>query len=180
MTAPAGVRIRPEGPGDAPAIRALIDAAFAPSTEEGRIVDALREDPAAWVADLSLVALDEADHLIVGQCVTSVGTLHGADGVLRPILGLGPISVRPDRQGQGIGGALIHETIARATTSGWPVIVLLGHATYYPRFGFEPARPLGIEPPQPWSDDHWMALRLPGWSADLRGTMRYPSAFGID
>ena len=180
MTAPAGVRIRPEAPGDVLAIRTLTDAAFAPSTEEGRIVDALRQDDTAWVPDLSLVAVDEADGRIVGHCVTSVGTLHGNDGTVRAILGLGPISVAPDRQRQGIGGALIRATAARATAADWPVIVLLGHADYYPRFGFEPARALGIEPQQPWGDAHWMALRLPAWTADLRGTMRYPVAFGID
>ena len=58
--------------------------------------------------------------------------------------------------------------------------MLLGHATYYPRFGFESARGIGIEPPGPWSDEHWMALRLPGWTAGQKGTMRYPAAFDID
>jgi putative acetyltransferase len=178
--APAGVLVRSEAPGDAAAIRELTDAAFAPSTDEGRIVDALRQDAAAWVPDLSLVAVDVADGRLVGHVVTSLGTLHGADAPSRPVLALGPISVLPERQGQGIGAALIHETVARATSAGWPVIVLLGHATYYPRFGFEPARALGIEPQQPWSDEHWMALRLPGWTTGLHGTMRYPSAFGID
>ncbi len=177
---PASIRIRPEAPGDEPAIRAVTDAAFAPSTEEGRIVDALRSDPGAWLPELSLVAIDEGSGALAGHVVTSRGTLHGADGTTRPILGLGPISVVPERQGQGIGGALMRASIARASADGWPVIVLLGHADYYPRFGFEPARALGIEPQQPWSDDHWLALRLPAWTPDLRGTMRYPSAFGID
>ena len=177
---PAGIHLRSEAPGDEPAIRALTDAAFAPSADEGRIVDALRLDPAAWAPDLSIVAVEEGSGAIVGHVVTSVGTLDGQDGTVRPILGLGPISVAPARQRQGIGGALMRESIARATAAGWPVIVLLGHADYYPRFGFEGARAMGIEPPQPWSDSHWMALRLPAWTADVRGTMRYPEAFGID
>ncbi len=177
----AGLRIRPEAGGDEAAIRALTDAAFAPSTDEGRIVDALRHDPIAWRPELSIVAVDEAlGGRIVGHVVTSVGSLEAADGVRRPILGLGPISVAPDRQRQGIGGELLRATIEQATLDGWPVVVLLGHATYYPRFGFEPARALGIEPQRPWSDDHWIALRLAGWTPDLRGVMRYPSAFGID
>ncbi len=111
---PPGIVIRVEAPGDAAAIRALTDAAFAPSTLEGRIVDALREDAAAWIPDLSLVAVDEAaGGRIVGHCVTTVGSLHAAATTedASPILGLGPISVAPERQGQGIGGALIHETI---------------------------------------------------------------------
>jgi predicted N-acetyltransferase YhbS len=178
---PAGIVLRSEAPEDVAAIRALTDSAFAPSTDEGRIVDALRADAHAWVPELSIVAVDERDGgRIVGHVVTSVGSLHGADGSVRPILGLGPISVAPDRQREGIGGALLRETAARATAADWPMIVLLGHATYYPRFGYEPARALGIEPQQPWSDEHWLALRLPAWTPDVRGTMRYPSAFGID
>jgi len=174
----AGITLRSEAPGDETAIHALTDAAFGNEDDESRVVDDLRGS-AAWIAELSIVAEDK-DGRIVGHCVTSVGELVGEDGTSRPILGLGPISVAPDRQGEGIGGALIRETVDRATAGGWPVIVLLGHATYYPRFGFEPARAIGIEPQRPWSDDHWMALRLPGWTPDLRGTMRYPSAFRID
>lgn len=170
--------IRSERSGDEADIRALVDAAFAPSSEEGRIVDDLRRDD-GWIPELSLVAIDEGG-TIVGQCVTSAGRLIGTDGTSRPILALGPIAVAPDRQGRGIGGELMRATIAAATELGWPVIVLLGHPTYYPRFGFEPATSIGIEPQQPWPDEAWMALRLPGWTPDLRGTMRYPSAFAID
>jgi putative acetyltransferase len=170
--------IRPERPGDEADIRALVDAAFAPSTEEGRIVDDLRRDT-GWIPELSLVAVD-AGGTIVGQCVTSAGSLIGKDGTSRPILALGPIAVTPDQQGRGIGADLMRATIAAATELGWPVVVLLGHPTYYPRFGFESARSIGIEPQRPWRDEVWMALRLPGWTPDLRGTMRYPSAFAID
>ena len=178
-----GIVIRSEAPGDGPTIRSLTDAAFAPSTVEGRIVDALREDSVAWIPDLSIVAADDVDGgRIVGHCVTTIGSFHARDddADVSPILALGPISVAPERQGEGIGTALIHETIDRATAAGWPVIVLLGHATYYPRFGFESARGIGIEPPEPWSDEHWMALRLPAWTAGQKGTMSYPAAFDID
>jgi putative acetyltransferase len=132
-----------------------------------------------WRPELSLVAIDAAG-AIVGHCVTSVGDLVGDDGVTRPILGLGPISVVPARQGEGIGAALLRATIVAAETGGWPVIVLVGHPTYYPRFGFERARPLGLEPQQDWPDEAWMALRLAAWTPDLRGTMRFPAAFGLD
>jgi putative acetyltransferase len=170
--------IRPERPGDEAAIRSLVDAAFAPSTEEGRIVDDLRGGE-GWIPELSLVAVD-GEGAIVGQCVTSAGTLTDQAGTTRAILALGPIAVDPEHQGQGIGGALMRATIAAATDLGWPIIVLVGHATYYPRFGFESARSLGIEPPQPWSDEFWMALRLPTWTTAWRGAMRYPPAFAID
>jgi putative acetyltransferase len=175
---PPGVVIRPERPGDEAAIHALTDAAFRNVDDESAIIDRLRGGD-RWIPDLSLVAV-ASDGTIVGHCVTSIGDLVADDGTTTPILALGPISVAPDRQKEGIGGALMHATIGTATRLGWPVIVLLGHATYYPRFGFEPARALGIEPQHPWPDANWLAVRLSGWTPDLRGTMRFPPAFGID
>jgi putative acetyltransferase len=172
------VSIRPERPGDENAVRALVEAAFAPSTEEGRIVDDLRHDE-AWIPSLSLVAID-GNGTIVGQCLTTAGHLDGDDGTIGQILTLGPIAVAPDQQGRGIGRALMEATIAEATALGWPVIVLVGHSTYYPRFGFGSARSIGLVPPQQWSDDLWMALRLPGWTPDLIGRVRYAPAFAID
>lgn len=172
------VMLRPERPGDESAIHALTDAAFGNVDDESAVIDRLRVSD-RWIADLSIVA-EDADGRIVGHCVTSVGDLVAEDGSIRPILGLGPISVAPDRQGEGIGAALIARTVETATAAGWPVIVLLGHPTYYPRFGFEPARALGIQPQQAWKDANWLALRLPSWTPSLRGTMRFPSAFGID
>lgn len=173
-----GIAIRREEPADVPEIRALVDAAFAPSTIEGRIVDALRAGD-RWIPDLALVAVDRSG-AILGHVVTSLGDLTAPDGSVGPILGLGPLAVAPSAQRRGIGGALLRATIDVASRQGWPVIVLLGHDTYYPRFGFESARALGIQPPAPWADAHWMALRLPAWTPEVRGTMRYAPAFDID
>ncbi len=171
------MEIRPERPGDEPAIRALTDAAFGADGDESAIIDRLRVSD-RWIPALSLVALDDAD-VIVGHCVTSRGDLVADDGSVRPILTLGPISVAPNRQGIGIGGALIAATMAVATEDGWPLIVLVGHSDYYPRFGFERASPLGLVAPDDWLDIAWMARRLPAWTTDLRGRVRYPEAFGI-
>jgi putative acetyltransferase len=87
------------------------------------------------------------------------------------------VAVAPDRQRQGIGGQLMRAAIALATERGQPLLCLLGHADYYPRFGFEPARAIGIEAPRPWRDANWLALRLPEWDASLRGIARFPPAF---
>lgn len=174
---PPRVRVRVERADDADTIRAVNDAAFG-GTVEGRIVDDIRGTDRC-IESGSLVA-EDGDGAILGHLLLSEGDLVGADGTTRRIWMLGPIAVAPDRQRQGIGTALMHAAIDLATERGQPVICLLGHATYYPRFGFVPARSIGIEPPRPWSDEHWMALRLPAWEPSLRGTARYPPAFPDD
>ncbi len=162
--------IRRERPADANAIRALHRAAFAPSEHDhGRLVDELRDDGDA-VAELSLVA--ERDGEIVGHVVCSYATVDG-----RRCLGLGPIGVLPERQRVGVGAALMHAVIAAADALGEPAIVLLGHAAYYPRFGFEPAADHGILPAEDWGREVFLVRRLGAWDGTLRGTFRFASAF---
>jgi putative acetyltransferase len=138
---------------------------------EARIVDLLRNEP-SWDPARSLIAEDEA-----GRPVGHVVVFPGRDDALPGVLGLGPIGVLPEFQRRGVGGALMRAAIDLGERLGAPAIVLLGHATYYPRFGFVPARSLGIEPPDAWSDDHWMALALSRWDGSLHGVYRYPPAF---
>ena len=168
--------IRPEAPGDEAAIRAVHHAAFGGPTE-GRIVDELRGSD-AWVPGCSLVAVD--DGTIVGHVVMARAVLERKDEPPARVLVLGPIGVRPDRHREGIGAALMRRAIGAAVARAEPLIVLLGHATYYPRFGFEPARRIGLEPPAPWSDEAWMALRLPPWTPELRGIVRLPPAYPLE
>jgi predicted N-acetyltransferase YhbS len=166
--------IRPENPHDAPRVRAINQAAFNGS-EEARIVDAMRVGD-DWLDGGSLVA--DVGSELVGHILLSRGALIGARREW--ILGMiGPIAVVPPMQGRGIGAALMRAAIVRAESLGLPALCLLGHADYYPRFGFRRARELGIEAPQPWPDDSWMALPLATWKPEMRGVARYPAAFGI-
>lgn len=115
----------------------------------------------------------------VGHLLLSEGDLHVGDGQPpRRIWLLGAASLLPHWQRRGVGSTLMGAAIDLGAQRGRPIICLLGHAGYYPRFGFEPARQLGLEPPADWPDDHWLALRLPSWSAELRGRVSYPPAFG--
>jgi len=174
----AAVSIRAERPGDVDAIRGVNDAAFG-GRVEGRIVDDLR-GAERWIDGGSLVA-EAADGSIVGHLLLSEGDLIGDDGrLVRRIWMVGPVAVLPDRQRQGVGSALMNAAIAIARERGEPLLVLLGHASYYPRFGFEPARSIGIEAPRPWQDANWMALRLPAWDPALRGVAHFPPAFPDD
>ncbi len=108
------------------------------------------------------------------------GRLERGGRLVRRVLVLGPIGVLPARQTEGIGSGLMRRAIGAAVARAEPLIALLGHPGYYPRFGFEPARRLGLEPPADWPDDAWMALRLPAWTPDLRGTVHYPPAYPLD
>jgi len=53
----------------------------------------------------------------------------------------------------------------------------VGHADYYPRFGFEPAEPLGIRAPFDVPAEVWMAYKLPAYTPEAEGTVIYPDAF---
>lgn len=123
------IEIREEQPGDIRAIREVNRLAFGQDLE-GKIVDALRSNGAVL---LSLVAVQEGR--VVGHIVyspSSMGELAGA--------ALGPMAVLPQHQRQRIGSRLVEAGNQKLKDSGCPFIVVLGHANYYPRFGFKRLR----------------------------------------
>lgn len=124
--------IRPETPADADAIRELTTAAFLTaehaSGTEAAIVDALR---AAGALTLSLVAETEGE--VIGHVAFSPVSITGRAG---DWFGLGPVSVRPDRQRGGVGRALIEQGLAVLKAQGADGCVVLGDPAYYRRFGF--------------------------------------------
>jgi putative acetyltransferase len=168
--------VRRERPGDVAAARAVLVAAFptpdgADEPVEAGLLDALRHDE-GWLDDLSLVA--EVDGEVVGHVVCTRGTV-GADH--RPALGLGPIGVRPDHQGRGIGSVLVHAVVAVAEARGETLVALLGSTEYYGRLGFEPAADRGVEAPDPSWGDHFQ-VRVLDPSAVVAGPFVYAEPFG--
>jgi putative acetyltransferase len=140
--------IRAERPGDEDAIRAVETAAFGRESE-ARIVDEVRPSH-HFIPELSLVA--EEDGRVVGHVMVSWA--HVEPGGERILL-LGPIGVVPDRQGGGIGGALVEAALSGGRALGQPCVVLLGDPKYYGRFGFVRADELGVLPSpdtlHPWA-----------------------------
>ncbi|MCJ8024019.1 N-acetyltransferase [Shinella yambaruensis] len=138
--------LRPERPDDVNAIRALTETAFrtAPHADgtEHVIIDRLR---ATGALTLSLVV--ESDGVIIGHVAFSPVTV--SDGSAN-WYGLGPISVDPSRQGEGIGGRLVEEGLQRLKALGAAGCVLLGDPGYYGRFGFaaDPKLTLDGVPPE--------------------------------
>jgi len=166
--------VRPETPSDYEAIDELLRSAF-DGADESQLVRSLRASD-NYVPDLALVA--EENDQVVGHIVFSYATLKD-DEEFR-VLALAPMAVTPGLQRRGIGGALVEAGLERADDRGEPLVIVVGHPTYYPRFGFEPARRHGIEPPSAdFPDDAFMVRRLSGYSERQRGRVVYPAAFGM-
>jgi putative acetyltransferase len=88
------------------------------------------------------------------------------------------MAVRPDRQNRGIGWHLASEAIESAEMTAFPLVVVLGHPDYYPRFGFDPASAYGIACPYPdVPPEAWMAYTLPAYEPGIRGTVAYAAPF---
>jgi predicted N-acetyltransferase YhbS len=121
----------------------------------------------AYLPELELVAEDDGE--VVGHVLHSVGDVDGSS-----VAALAPLAVIPARQRQGIGGLLLRESFVRVEAAGFPLITLLGHPSYYPRFGFERGDTLGIEPVVELADPAaFMVRRLAGYGPTLRGRFRY-------
>ena len=163
---------RAERDGDADAIRDVVLAAF-PTPDEARIVEDLRADPEAWIDGLSIVTTD-ADGTIVGYALNSRCRVDA-----EPALTLGPCAVLPSCQRSGAGSAAIAAGLDVARAHAENVVVVLGHAEYYPRFGFVPASRFGIRAPFDVPNEAMMALVLDDARPVPSGTIAYPAAFGV-
>lgn len=163
------LEIRNETPDDIAIIRALTKAAFAgkpySSQTEAEIIDGLRSADAAL---LSLVAVDHDE--VVGNVVFSAVTIGGVAGWV----GLDPVSVRPDLQGQGVGSMLIREGLDRMRIAGAEGCVLVGDPVYYRRFGFAAVPGLGY-PGVP--DQYVQALCFSG--PVPKGNVVFHAAFAV-
>lgn len=135
-------------------VEALFDLCFAPgrtALSSYRLRDNV--DP---VANLSRVARD--DQGMLGGAIrfwpVKVGDV--------PTLLLGPVAVHPTAQGEGLGGALIRDSMAEAARD-WERVLLVGDAPYYKRFGF--SKLTGVEMPPPTNPDRVLghALRAGAW-----------------
>jgi putative acetyltransferase len=164
------MRIRSEETADLSGIRAVNLAAFETSAEAD-LVDALRGQGSPVI---SLIAEDGG--AIVGHILFSPVMLGGHPGVR--IMGLGPMAVMPARQRQGIGSALVRDGLDACKHIGASAVVVVGHATYYPRFGFAPASRFGLSCQYDVPDDVFMATELdPRALTGVAGTVRYHPAF---
>jgi predicted N-acetyltransferase YhbS len=168
------VIVRPERLEDRDVSIAVERAAFGSDLEPG-IVVAVRDEPGSF----AVVAEDGGE--IVGHAQLARAYV-GTDEVLS----LGPIGVLPDRQGVGIGRALIEAALAEARARGERAVILLGDPAFYPRFGFLPSSIFGLRNPFTGTtqdgfeiaEEDFMLIPLDDSAQTLAGDVRWHLAFG--
>ena len=165
------LQIRSEKKPDAPGIRAIHQASFAPSAKEADLVDRLRENGQTTI---SLVGLSNGQ--LVGHILFSPISLAGYPAAGRG-LGLAPLAVRPDFQRQGIGSRLVRHGLDVAREAGFDFVVVLGDPNYYGRFGFRPASQYQLDS-EYGAGDAFMAIELrPGALSGAAGRVQYRPEF---
>jgi putative acetyltransferase len=160
---------RLERPGEEGEIHDVVRAAFGQEEGVERIVDDLRRSD-AWVG-LSFVA--EYEGRLVGH-VSFTRSLLDAPNRLVDVLVLSPLSVRPARQGRGIGSALVRYALRELEERSEPLVFLEGSPAYYARFGFVPGTDLGFRrPSRRIPRAAFQVVRLPAYEEWMTGTLVY-------
>ncbi len=174
-----GVSIREERKADREAVWKVNQTAFEGQTE-ARLVEQLRSNDRVL---LSLVAefwdSRAADPRVVGHILFSEALVFLKGGFSRPVVALAPMAVLPRFQRQGIGSRLVRGGLDRLRELGHQAVFVLGHAAYYPRFGFGPASRFRVECPYKVPDEAFMALELrPDALKGAEGPLHYAPEFG--
>ena len=175
------ITIRKETPDDYTLVIELTEKAFKTmefsDQKEGQLVDKLRKSP-TFIDELSLVA--EINGKVVGHILFTPLVIDNGQQQFQSLV-LGPVSVLPDFQKQGIGGQLIIAGHQKAWKLGFQSVILIGHPEYYPRFGYRTASGWGLkvalELP---SDDVFMAVELTENAlSGVSGMVIFPPEFGV-
>lgn len=167
------LKVRTETDADCDTITRINDLAFC-RKQEGELVLNLRKRP-EFDQRLSLVA--DAGREIVGHILFFPVVINSGSGI-NSTLSLGPMSVLPEYQKKGIGGALIINGLKKAQKLGFKSVVVLGHPQYYPKFGFSRASAWKITAPFEAPDEAMMAMELVPGSLDFGGgEISYPPEF---
>ena len=164
--------VRAEIAEDYEAVRRVNESAFG-RPNEADLVEALRSHARPHI---SLVAV--LDGQVVGHIFFSPVLIESEGGVWSA-MGLAPMAVQPEYQGQGIGGRLVREGLSECQRLGHSVVVVLGHPDYYPRFGFTKARLKGLRCEYDVPDEVFMVTELEPQALDGRqGLVKYHPEFG--
>jgi len=168
---PLVVTIRPEEERDHTAVRQINLRAF-DTALEADLVDSVR--PATQPL-ISLVA--ELNGTVVGHILFTPVTVRGGETTSSAI-GLGPMAVLPELQRRTIGSRLVKAGLEACRELGEHVVVVLGHANFYPRFGFRPSAEIGLHYRGPDFDPFFFVAELErGALEGVRGMVEYLPEF---
>jgi len=167
------ITVQPEREEDYTAIHEINALAFG-QENEARLVENLRKRT-DFIPELSLVAVK--DRRVLGHILFSPIVIQTDKGIF-PALALSPMAVHPEFQNQGIGSELLRQGSELCRNQGHKIIVVIGHPTYYPRFGFTSAKVRGLDAPFSVPDEAFMVLELaPGALYDISGMVIYAPEF---
>ena len=139
---------------------------------EANLVNALRDSGCTFI---SLVA--ETDNKAVGHILFTPVKLTGIENKLK-LIGLAPMAVIEQHQNKGIGSKLVKAGIEHCKSKGYDAIVVLGHPSYYPKFGFVPSITYGIKSEYEVPDEAFMVLELvPNSLKNYQGVIKYHDLF---
>jgi len=156
--------IRHETPADYDAITRVNDLAFK-ETAPSRIISELRDSGEALWSKVLIKEDEIIGHLMFYKVLLDDKFI---------VAGLGPLSILPEYQRQGYGGQLIRDGLTEADPVKHQIIFLLGHTSYYPKFGF--SSELGAKYISPWPRPAFMGLKL-NEAAPTSGTLTFPKAY---
>ncbi len=171
--------VRPEHKTEVPVIREVIQEAFDPmpfsTGKEWQLVENIRQSE-GYIPGLALVAV--CDDTIAGHSLISLAEIedkkkkHG-------VLVLGPVSVLPAYQRQGIGQELIRIGVAAAKRLPLGAMIVVGDPAYYSQFGFQRAVPLDIHLPFGFDEEAYLQVMeiQPGSLKRIKGVVKYPVTF---
>lgn len=161
--------VRPEVQSDQDSVRQVHTLAFE-SPVEALLVDRLRGSRGS----ISLVAT-ESDN-VVGHILFTAARLVSEGARLR-LAGLGPMAVTPSLQNRGIGSKLVERGLEECRRIGYEAVVVVGHPSFYPRFGFRRGSSFGLSCQFDVPDEVFMAAELTPGSLSGGGEVHYPPEF---
>ena len=153
-----------------PVIATLTREAFE-AEEEVALVETLRNGN-----DILAELVAENDGAVLGHVIFCRGEVKTENAESYPVALLGIVSVAKAHQREGIGKALIETGLALMKARGEGVVFVVGHADYYPRFGFDAE--LADRWSCRWAGPHFMAVPLAIGAEDWpQGEVRFPDPF---
>ena len=176
--------IRLERKEDRRAVENLVRESFwnvyRPGCSEHYVIHVLRDDP-AFVKELDLVM--EQDGNLIGQNMFMKTIIEADDGMIIPVLRMGPIGITPELKRKGYGKALLDHAQEKAAGMGFGAVLFEGNIGFYGRSGFDYASKFGIryhDLPEDAASSFFLCKELiPGYLDGITGVYQTPQGYYV-